>query len=61
MKKKERRRRKEGEEEDEKGDEPPLDVFARFATAQMDANKVMAAILLAVFLACLEPRFLRRV
>jgi hypothetical protein len=34
MKKKGRRRRKEGEEEDEKGDEPPLDVFARFATAQ---------------------------
>ena len=33
MKKKERRRRKEGEEEDEKGDEPPLNVFARFATA----------------------------
>ena len=32
MKKKGRRRRKEGEEEDEKGDEPPLDVFARFAT-----------------------------
>ena len=31
-KKKGRRRRKEGEEEDEKGDEPPLDVFARFAT-----------------------------
>ena len=30
--KKGRRRRKEGEEEDEKGDEPPLDVFARFAT-----------------------------
>ena len=32
MKKKGRRRRKEGEEEDEKGDEPPLDVFARSAT-----------------------------
>ena len=32
MKKKGRRRRKEGEEEDEKGDKPPLDVFARFAT-----------------------------
>ena len=32
MKKKGRRRRKEGEEEDEKGDEPPLDVFARFTT-----------------------------
>ena len=32
MKKKGRRRRKEREEEDEKGNEPPLDVFARFAT-----------------------------
>ena len=32
MKKKGRKRRKKGEEEDEKGDEPPLDVFARFAT-----------------------------
>jgi len=32
MKKNGRRRRKEGEEEDEKGNEPPLDVFARFAT-----------------------------
>ena len=32
MKKKGRKRRKEGEEEDEKGNEPPLDVFARFAT-----------------------------
>ena len=30
--KKKGRRRKEGEEEDEKGDEPPLDVFARFVT-----------------------------
>ena len=37
MKKKGRRRRKEGEEEDEKGDEPPLDVFARFATDSMAA------------------------
>ena len=33
MKKKGRRKRKEGKEEDEKGDEPSLDVFARFATA----------------------------
>jgi len=32
MKKKGRRRRREGEEEDEKGDEPPLDVLARFST-----------------------------
>ena len=40
MKKKGRRRRKEGEEEDEKGDEPPLDVFARFATASEGVFRV---------------------
>jgi len=42
MKKKGRRRRKEGEEEDEKGDEPPLDVFARFATAR-SSNSIAAS------------------
>ena len=32
--KKEREKRKEGEEEDDKGDEPLLDVLARFATGR---------------------------
>jgi len=32
MKKKGRGRRREVEEEDDKGDEPPLDLLARFAT-----------------------------